>query len=102
MTADSAQQSKGRSRPASRYVAIVMIVAALVSALLIGAYNYYNGRALLGDAVDGQLVDVATNRAQRIEVGLQSLADLAATYATEPSVAAALVDLSAASAMTAS
>lgn len=94
MTADTQSTSGREGRSASRHVAGVMIIAALVSALLVGVYNYFTGRALLADTVNEQLIDVATNRAVRIETGLASLGNLASTLALEPSVPAALADLS--------
>lgn len=86
----------GRSgRRASTDVAVVMITAALASALVIGVYNYAIGRQLIRDAVSAQLTDVGANRADRIERGLDNLADVTATLAVEPSMSAALIDLSA-------
>lgn len=93
MSGTSHSADTGRS--ASRHVAIVMIAAALVSALLVGVYNYFTGRTLLADTVNDQLIDVATNRAGSIESGIQALENLTATLAIEPSVPAAIVDLSA-------
>lgn len=82
-----------RGRKARRHVAVVMILAALVSAMLVGVYNFLEGRNLINGAVNGQLVDVATNRAVRIGAGLASLQDRTAALASEPSVRGALSDL---------
>ena len=87
-------------RRASTDVAIVMIAAALVSALVIGVFNYVTGRQLIRDGVTTQLVDVGANRADRIERGLTNLTDTTVTLAREPSVAASLVEFSEAFAAT--
>jgi methyl-accepting chemotaxis protein len=87
-------------RRASTDVAIVMIAAALVSALVIGVFNYVTGRQLIRDGVTTQLVDVGANRADRIERGLANLTDTTVTLAREPSVAASLVEFSEAFAAT--
>ena len=93
---DARPRTSGRTgRRASTDVAVVMITAALVSAFVIGMFNYITGRQLIRDAVSAQLVDVGANRADRIERGLDNLVDVAATLAVEPSMSAALIDLSA-------
>ncbi len=72
-----------------------MIVAALVSSVLVGAFNYLQSRSLLRSAVTDQVVDVASSRVDLIERGLENLRDRTAVLAVEPTVVEAIVDLSA-------
>jgi methyl-accepting chemotaxis protein len=88
----SAQMRSGRR--VSTDVAIVMIAVALASALVIGLFNYATGRQLIRDAATTQLGDIGANRGDRIERGLDALADTTATLAREPTIAEALVELS--------
>lgn len=88
--------ASGAGRRASTYVAIVMTSAALVSALLVGAYNYWESRDLIESTVTGQLVEVGANRAARVEGALDEVQNLAGILAVEPLMPTAITELSAA------
>jgi class 3 adenylate cyclase len=94
----SAVETKGRR--ARTDVAIAMILAAIVSALLVGAFNYFASRSFLTNAVETQLSDIAASRTDRIERGLDTLEGIAASLALDPTIAAALTDLSGSYALT--
>lgn len=83
-----------RPRRASTDVAVVMILAALVSALLVGAFNFVASRTFITEQVQSQLADIGSGQAARIERGLAALESRTSTLAIEPAVASALVELS--------
>jgi HAMP domain-containing protein len=71
-----------------------MILAALVSALLVGSFNYFASRSFLNTTIEAGLGDLAAARAARIELGIESLLASNGALAFDPAVADALVDLS--------
>jgi HAMP domain-containing protein len=76
-------------------VAIVMVLATLVSVLLIGAFNFVAARNLLNRTVERQLLEIGDSRATRIEQGLDSVKALATTFADGPGLLEGLEDLAA-------
>jgi class 3 adenylate cyclase/nitrate reductase NapE component len=91
-TSDAAQpEPKGRR--ARTDVAVMMVLATLVSVLLIGAFNFFSARNLLNSTVEEQLLEVGDSRATRIKQGLDSVKDIAVTLADGPGVLEAVNDL---------
>ena len=84
---------KQRGRRARTDVALAMVVAAIVSILLVGGFNLYQGWIFLTEESESQLRSVAAARATRIERGIDSTKRLATTLAADPYVATALSDL---------
>ena len=83
-----------RGRRARTDVAVIMVLATLVSVLLIGAFNFVEARGLLNLAVESQLLEQAESRATRLTSGLNELKDLAATAAEGTGTLEAVTDFS--------
>lgn len=83
-----------RVRRARTDVARTMILAAVLSVLLIGAFNFYQSRNFLLNEVEGQLQDVAASRTSRLERGIANLTQLTESIAASPSTTEALLSLS--------
>lgn len=84
-------QRKGRR--ARTDVALMMVLTALASVLVIGAFNFFSARSLLNDTVESQLTNVAESRATRIEQVLDAIKDTAVTMADGRGFLEALTDL---------
>ena len=84
---------EGKGRRAWTDVAVMMVLATLVSVLLIGAFNFFSARDLLNRTVETQLLEVGNSRATQIEQGLDSVKDIAVTLADGPGVLEAVNDL---------
>lgn len=88
-----AAQPERKGRRARTDVAVMMVLATLVSVLLIGAFNFFSARDLLNRTVETQLLEVGNSRATQIEQGLDSVKDIAVTLADGPGVLEAVNDL---------
>ena len=98
MTGDQASSDTNATRTGRRArtdVARTMILTAVLSVLLIGAFNLYQSREFLLGEVEGQLADVAASRSDRLERGIVSVTKLAEALAASRSTTEALQSLSA-------
>lgn len=97
MTSDESRTSSTKAqggRRARNDVARTMILAAVLSVLLIGAFNFYQSQRYLVGEVEGQLEDVGASRSARIERGLADLEDLVEAISLSQVVSEALVAMS--------
>lgn len=92
-TPSHATQPEQKGRRARTDVAIVMVLATLVSVFLIGSFNFFSARDLLNRTVETQLLEVGNSRATQIEQGLDAVKDNAVTMADGRGVLEALNDL---------
>lgn len=93
---DSSTSTRSTGRKARTDVARALILAAVASLVLIGSFNFYQGRKFLVGEVEAQLQDVGGAKAARIERGIADLSKVAEALAASPTMTEALVEFSAA------
>ncbi len=77
-----------------RRVSVTLVGVALVSVLLLATVNFVFARLLINDSVESQLTAVRDTRVQALETGAKRLQSRVSALAINPTVAAALADLS--------
>jgi len=88
--------SRRRTRSLRRRLAFALVGTSLVSVLLLSVVDYGFAKVLIDDNVESQLMAVRDTRVQALEIGMERLQSRVSALAVNPSVVAALTDLSAA------
>lgn len=83
-----------RPRRLRRKVATAAVGVTLLSILLLGAFNYFEARALLSEGIENQLAGQGSARAQRIERGLDWIRNTVSVAAAGERIAEGVMQFS--------